>query len=261
VSMDAFTNATINETINGTAGNASAKQGPQSGASRTATRWRVGTFSMGVTLLLAGVALFISQWKGIEAFDMLMAWWPTVLVLLGLEIIGYIALVKKENPIVHYDVFSILFVGVLCIGCLIFTFLTSTGLMGEVRLAVSAIERSVAIPEASQAVPSEVSRIVVVSNGTPARIDMAAGREVHLFGTFRYSGTVEGDALKLTEAEIPQIRVIGDTMYVTVPELPRKLGINRVYPHANITIVVPNDVKLDMRGSSFEVPSQASALE
>jgi hypothetical protein len=255
---NAMTNGTNGETTIQGASNKNAPA-PISGASKPKTRWRVGTFSMGVTLLLAGGALFISQWKGIEAFDMLMAWWPMVLVLLGLEIISYLALSKRENPILHYDVFSILFVGMLCIGCLIFTFLTSTGLMSEVRHAVSAVERSVSIPDASQAVPDAVTRIVIISNGTPARIDKAASREVHLFGSFRYSGSVQGDALKLTETETSKLRVIGDTMYVTVPELPRKIGINRSYPNANITIVVPNDVKLDLRGSNIEVPNKASA--
>jgi hypothetical protein len=226
---------------------------------RPATRWRVGTLSMGLTLLLAGGALFISQWKGVQAFDMLMAWWPMVLVLLGLEIIGYIILMKKENPIIYYDVFSILFVGALCMGCLVFTFLTSTGLMSEVRLAVAGVERSAAIPEASQSLPPEVTRVVVISNGTPVRIDKTSERRVHLFGSFRYSGSLPEDELALNKAEAAQIRVIGDTMYVTAPELPRKRGVHRVYHDANITLVVPSSVKLDMRGSSYETPKEASA--
>lgn len=213
-------------------------------------RWRVGTFSMGMTLLLAGAALFASQWQGIEAFDMLMAWWPIALILLGLELIAYLIVGGREKSIVHYDLFSVLFVGILGLGCLAFTFLTSTGVMGEVRQAVASVEHSAPLPETTQAVPAEVSRIVVLTEGIAPRIDQSDLRELHLFGYYRFAaGPKEASALKPSAETKADIRVIGGTMYVKVPALPRKIGFRSVYPEANVTIVVPKDVPVELRGS------------
>ncbi|ASA97467.1 LiaF transmembrane domain-containing protein [Anoxybacillus flavithermus] len=49
-------------------------------------KWRVGTVSMGASLILLGIVLFISQWEGMGAADIFASWWPFLLVLLGVEV-------------------------------------------------------------------------------------------------------------------------------------------------------------------------------
>ena len=75
--------------------------------------WRVGTISMGLTLILLGIFLVLSQllnWKPAYAMT---GWWPIIFIVLGIEILIYLFLAKQENPAVKYDVFSIFFVGFL----------------------------------------------------------------------------------------------------------------------------------------------------
>ncbi|UNK20579.1 hypothetical protein MNQ98_11430 [Paenibacillus sp. N3/727] len=104
----------------------------------TVRQWRVGTLSMGVSLLLLGLLVLTSQLKGTEIFDSALKWWPIVFVLLGIEIVGY-TLFFRKGDYVKYDVFSILLIGLLTFGCIVMAALTSTGLMDQIRREIGAV--------------------------------------------------------------------------------------------------------------------------
>ncbi len=75
--------------------------------------WRVGTFSMGLSIIALGCFLLFSVIKGTEVLDSLTAWWPVLLIILGVEILLYLLFSKKEQSFIKYDIFSIFFIGVL----------------------------------------------------------------------------------------------------------------------------------------------------
>jgi hypothetical protein len=212
-------------------------------------RWRVGTFSMGLSLVLVGVTLMVSAWKGLSAFDTLLGWWPVVFIMLGLEILLFIAFSKKEQFVLHYDIFSILFVGVLCCCCIAFALVTSTGLMSEIRHAVGSVQHTVDLPEIAEAVPQEIERIVVQSSGPLPKIDKTAVRELHLFGNYRTRSSEERQADSINKEDVATIHKIGNTMYVAVKELSHRSGINDFYPMATLTITLPENIPLELRGS------------
>ncbi|MGQ0419218.1 exosporium protein E, partial [Bacillus sp. HC-Mk] len=43
--------------------------------------WRVGTFSMGLSIISLGCFLLFSVVKGIQVLDTLTAWWPVLLII------------------------------------------------------------------------------------------------------------------------------------------------------------------------------------
>ena len=64
--------------------------------------WRVGTISMGASLLLLGVFLLLSQIVGWDLTRVMISWWPIILVVLGIEILVYLLLSKSEKPVLKY---------------------------------------------------------------------------------------------------------------------------------------------------------------
>lgn len=212
-------------------------------------QWRVGTVSMGVALILFGSVLFVSQLRGAEAFETLIDWWPVIFVLLGLELLIYIGLSRMSQPVVKYDIFSILFVGFLCFVCLGAAVFTSTGLMQEVRFAISSVERAEPLPELEQQMPAGVKRVLVQNhNGFEIQVDKSTDPALHVFGTVHYTFYEGDDGLRLPES-IVSVKTIGDTMYVTVNRPPHRNGIRNDYPLMDVTVVLPENVQAEITGN------------
>ncbi|MHC2209805.1 hypothetical protein ACVLD2_004047 [Paenibacillus sp. PvR052] len=208
--------------------------------------WRVGTLSMGLSLIFLGVTLFLSQLKGLDAFDTFFAWWPILFVLLGLEILIYLIWMRKENSVVRYDLMSVFFVGLLFISSLGFAFLTSIGVLGEVRRMVGTVERTVDLPEVREAVGDGVKRIIVQTSGPLVKVDQTPERSVHLFGSYRERAQ-EDEMPEAPEENAYAVHTIGDTMYVQVKQPPVRQGFDSYYPYMNVTVVLPQDVPVELR--------------
>jgi hypothetical protein len=219
-------------------------------------RWRVGTLSMGLSLVLVGITLLMSTWSDSAAFDTLIAWWPVIFIMLGLEIILYLVLRSKDQPIIHYDMMSILFVSFLCCMCIGFSLVTASGLAKEIRYSLGSEDRTFDIPAIEEAVPATVDRIVIQSNGAMPKIDMnSTARALHLFGNYRIRQSLqEAEASSMLAADdFATIRTVDRTMYVSIKELPVRTGLNSYYPYATLTMTLPQDVPYELRGRNNQV--------
>lgn len=78
-------------------------------------RWRVGSLTMGLVLILFGVVTLTSLIMGFSAVNILIMLWPAILICLGVEILLHLFARKKgrEEIKLRYDVLSILFIGFL----------------------------------------------------------------------------------------------------------------------------------------------------
>jgi len=99
-------------------------------------QWRVGTISLGFTLIFGGITLLIWQVSGQPAPLLLLKWWPSVLVVLGLEVLAYTFQLNKEQPVLKYDLVSICLIFVLVGATLVLSFFSSVGLNEYVRQAI-----------------------------------------------------------------------------------------------------------------------------
>ncbi len=70
-------------------------------------KWRVGTISMGILLIATGLVFFIGEINGFNGASMILRWWPIILIVLGLEILGYIMFSGEEQPKIKFDGLSI----------------------------------------------------------------------------------------------------------------------------------------------------------
>ncbi len=79
----------------------------------------------------------IWQVSGQPAPLLLLKWWPSVLVILGLEVLTYTFQLNKERPVLKYDLASICLIFVLVGGAtLVLSFFSSVGLTEYVRQAI-----------------------------------------------------------------------------------------------------------------------------
>ena len=74
--------------------------------------WRVGTFSMGLSIISLGCFLLFSV-KRNSSIRYTNCMVPVLLIILGAEVLLYLLFSKKEQSFIKYDIFSIFFIGVL----------------------------------------------------------------------------------------------------------------------------------------------------
>lgn len=215
-------------------------------------QWRVGTISMGVALVMLGIMLFTSQWRGVAALDTFLTWWPLIFVLLGLELLIYLVISRLGNPIVKYDIFSIFFVGFICIVCVGFVVLASSGLMQQFNYEINSIERTEDISAIEEKLQPNVDKVVIQNhNWSEIMVDQStqpSSQAVHVFGTYRYSTIEEQDQLKQPDSLVT-IRTVGNTMYVNIERPPSKRGIQTHTPTMNVTVVIPEGVTTEITGN------------
>lgn len=221
--------------------------------------WRVGTVSMGLTLIWLGLLLLTGQLQGLGAFDALMDWWPIVLILLGAEVLLYLYFSRrKERNMIQYDFLSVIFVGFLYAGCLGFAVLTGTGLMEEVRGAVAESRFSVKLPDFAGNVEPGIKKVVLMTGGQQIKIDQSTERAVMLFGTVQATGAAQDYPAEPNAEDVYTSRTAGDTLYIQVHPMAEKTGLRRSYASMVLTAVVPSDVEVELRGPNHEVLEQPS---
>ncbi|GIQ68967.1 hypothetical protein DUZ99_16330 [Xylanibacillus composti] len=210
-------------------------------------KWRVGSFTMGFSLLLLGIVCLTTAWRGKEAFDALFQWWPLLFILLGVEILAALVLAKEEHPRLHYDVLSLLFVPFLIMLGMGFTLLTYTGLAEELRDSIRAVRYTETLPAWEQNLPPEVTTVVVQAPHTQVITDRIADSKLHLLGTYWYDSAIPQSEQPVLTTDIYETSVIGDKLYLTMNPLPQQHNWFGSPGHRKLTVIVPEQVHVEIR--------------
>ncbi|MCA0758266.1 hypothetical protein KP806_24735 [Paenibacillus sp. N4] len=203
--------------------------------------WRVGSLSMGVTLILLGTALAVSIWQNIEAYEMLLWVAPVVFMMLGAELLLYLKFSGSDRAIVRYDWMSVFFVGAVGMASLALALLMSTGLFNELQRELSMTQRSAFVDAQTVEVPANVKKIVVQSL-SGVTVEESETREVHLFGQVRYWSA---DQLARLDDKMMKTKIVGTDMYVMIGTVERKDGgLVSDMVDTQLTLVVPKGVEV-----------------
>ncbi|WP_028609496.1 hypothetical protein [Paenibacillus harenae] len=217
---------------------------PETGRGASIRTWRVGSLSMGITLMLMGTALAVSLWQDIESYEVLTWVAPIVFIMLGAELLLYLKFSGSDRAIVRYDWISVFFVGVIGTVSLGLALLMSTGLFDELQRGLQMTQRSAFVDTQSVQVPAEINKIVVHSMDG-VEFDEADTREVKLFGQVRYWSAEKLDRL---DDSLLRTNVVGSTMYVMIGTVERQDGgfvSDTVNPQ--LTLIVPKGVEIQQR--------------
>ncbi|HHT47522.1 MAG TPA: hypothetical protein GX004_09625 [Firmicutes bacterium] len=95
-------------------------------------KWRVGTLSLGILMIVLGVVMLTAQFKQVTILDTLLTWWPLILVLIGVEILVQVYTAREEQSKIKYDALSILIIFIMVFFSIGMYALTSTGVIERI---------------------------------------------------------------------------------------------------------------------------------
>lgn len=100
---------------------------------------RIGTISMAIVLIGFGILIFVAQINRLSAVELSIKFWPSILILLGGEILWFSFKEKKENDniVIRYDVLSIFIVMAILFFNIAIYGLVETGIMDYIRVRVA----------------------------------------------------------------------------------------------------------------------------
>jgi hypothetical protein len=210
-------------------------------------QWRVGTFSMGLSLVFLGVFLLLTEFFDWKIVTVLKVWWPIILVILGLEILLYLFSAKQEKPYLSFDLFSIIIVGIIGTAGISMVFLQSSGIMDILEQGLKREEVTKDLPEFNYAMKDSIKRIVIESESqqNPITIEGTSDDTLSLFGTYR---TVQSEQVNVTKPEdYLYVSQKGDTLFIRLKQLPYRMSeFYTDYSSLHTTILVPTNKKLDI---------------
>ncbi|MEC0274902.1 LiaF transmembrane domain-containing protein [Peribacillus frigoritolerans] len=216
--------------------------------------WRVGTISMGISLVGLGFVLLISQILDMNLTTILLSWWPLLFIILGAEILFYIYFSRKESSFVKYDILSILFVGLLGTTGIVLILLTSSGLMDQVRAAVNSEEKTVNLPGFNQKAGKGIQRVVLDSGPYPLTIESGNDGEVSVFGTYGERVMEDADSLLKKAEDYLLVERNGDTLYISFKDLPIQNGLlDSGTRNLKATLIIPAELAVEIDGQSTDL--------
>lgn len=214
--------------------------------------WRVGTFSMGLSLLFLGIFLLLSQFFHWDSTTVLRVWWPAILVILGIEILIYLITSKQDKPYLNFDLFSIIIVGIIGTAGIAIVFLQSTGLMHLFEEEMTKEEITMDLPALDVPIKNNIKRIVIQTEGqnTPLNIEGTSEDFISLFGTYRTVNS-ENKVILTKPKDYVLVKEKGDTIYLWMKELPKhSSGFSSSYATTNATFLIPTFVKVEIEGTN-----------
>ncbi|WP_026678389.1 LiaF transmembrane domain-containing protein [Fictibacillus gelatini] len=218
-------------------------------------RWRVGTISMGLSLVFLGSILLLSQFNKDWTYNVFVVWWPAILIILGLEMLIYYFLKKEENALITYDFLSIFFVAVIGTIGIGMTFLQSTGFIDELKKSIKTEYKTYELPAFKKELDGSVKNVVLEVD-QHVNIESSSANDIQLFGTYF------GEQQEIqTAKDYVTAKTAGNTLYVIIKNPPVKTGMFQQETRINPTMIVPKNVNLDVRGDHQGIAVYPNQLE
>ncbi|SDK17537.1 hypothetical protein [Sediminibacillus albus] len=207
-------------------------------------KWRVGSISMGAALIMLGVIVMLAQFNEWNETDILLTWFPLILVILGVEIVLYISMSKQEQPVVKYDILSIIFI--TCLGgiALILFISASTGVLEMVKTTVQAEEVEGTLPAIEHPVNQEVKKVVLES-AEAVTVETNNTSNIHIFGTYQSSSINMEKGIK--PGDVAAFHQVGDTLYVEMLQAPTRPMFGYDDSEFSATVSIPGDIETEVR--------------
>ncbi|MFC4075597.1 DUF4097 family beta strand repeat-containing protein [Salinithrix halophila] len=201
-------------------------------------KWRVGSFSAGLLLVLLGSILLANSLWHVSVLQWIVNGWPVILILLGVEVLIYQTTRREEK--LRYDIVSISIMILVVLVSLVMIPVHSLGLAEAIRGAQTStsINQSMKIPDHIK----EVSIDVPYSN-----VDIQGTEE----NTLHVDGTLPL-AKKKDLRQILTLEVRGDraVLKVNKPNNPFQLFGERT---SDLTVEVPRSLALSLKADVGDV--------
>ncbi len=213
-------------------------------------KWRVGTFSMGILLIIIGIILLSSLISGFPVIEALFKWWPVLLIILGLEVLAHIYFSNEEHPKVKYDIFSMFMIVVIAFTSFGVYAVSTVDLLPRVKVMIAGQDQSFSLKDRSFNIEAGIDKIVFELSNAAYSFNGHNSGSIEIYGDgeiFTY-GQEKIDAL--IEAENVIYRRIDNILLVQFKELPKVSEFNQGVNRLKYTIVLPPDIAVEIKRAS-----------
>lgn len=215
-------------------------------------QWRVGSFSMGLVLVLLGVALLLELLKGYPAaFELAYTWWPAILIVLGLEVLVAGFFNRGEQVRIRYDFLSMLLVLIFFCFSLAAYSLQVSGVFGWLRENI--VSRSYTTPVPLEEISLDgIKKIVLTSTAGNLEIRSTTGDTLSVFGQATLFAPTAEEAAELADSGKVQSHRAGDTLFVNIPRLATRESFGPYRSQTlHHTVLIPAGVALEARNDRY----------
>jgi len=215
-------------------------------------QWRVGTFSMGFTLIALGLFLILGRLYEIDILTYMMTLWPLLIIVLGLEMIAYNFLthVKKSGGRFTYDFISIFLVILFLLFSMGVCFLESSGLFAVTQRYLLSSAHIVEEEKVSCPVNDGIQSLIMEAESKAFTLRSYEGDKIKVSAVYKgYFASREEAEVFAMEQPVKQER-LGDTLYLKIfsPAFTRYIFSHQM-PEQEITVYVPEKINVELRSS------------
>ncbi|WP_048600391.1 hypothetical protein [Rubeoparvulum massiliense] len=209
--------------------------------------WRVGTLSMGLTLILLGIFFLASLWFDWDGTLLIKLWWPVLLIILGCEIFIYLLRVGKDAR-VRYDLFSIFIVAIIGFSSIALNFFNSTGLINAISREIGSELQNGDLLPWKYGTPLDIKYLVVETGEESVQIEGSDTRDIHLFGTYSAWVGMNEQLPEMAAATLVQSYQVEDTLYIKLKPARESYRFAN-HLRTNLTLTLPRSLKTEIRGN------------
>jgi len=205
---------------------------------------RVGTLSMAIVLIGFGILIFIAQINQLSAVELAIKFWPSILILLGGEILWFSFKEKKEEEkvVIRYDIFSVFMVMiVLGINICIYS-LIETGAMNWIKTKILSETYNYELPFEEYIVDDSIEKIVINGqNYSSLTVRTDKINKIISSGAINITSISEKNAKKILDEDYININKSDNIIYVSFKEN---------YNLKNLSITIPDNKKVEVNGGN-----------
>ncbi len=206
---------------------------------------------MGILLIALGVVMLAAQFKQVSMLDMLLTWWPLILIFIGAEVLVQAYAAREEQPKIKYDLFSILIILIMVLFSIGICALTSTGVIKRVAWMAESSIVTVDVP--LQRINADESLNKIVISAPRGRLDVKKSSisEVVLFGEAEVKAAGNEEARVLAEQNRAITRREGDTLFVQLFSVTRPGDFKPGIREMRYTLLLPSALEVEINGSDY----------
>lgn len=214
-------------------------------------QWRVGSLSLGLTLILIGLAA-VFQWAGSAGYGIfaVLRWWPVILILLGSEITIAAIQAGRSEPRVKYDWVGVMAIVIITGLSICLEAVNVTGFLSKVQLAMRSSTYSMEERQVVSIPIGTVARAAVTCESGTVEIRTSTGDDLVILGGGSVPALSKDEAVEWLNSFRATSHTEGDTAYITLQAPPFETWSLRSSPDERWVVIVPERLHIDLSSVS-----------
>lgn len=211
-------------------------------------KWRIGTITLGFTLLIVGAGLIYARINAFQAFDIILQWWPLAFIALGLEVLAQYYFNRNGEERMRYDLLSMFIILLVVVSGLGLEFISDSGLKERLEKELVSSYYTITMPTQEFAVPAGVSRIVINTSDIDMDIHTTAVPNCTISSQVTVRNpSYEEAALLVEQQKLLNTRIAGDVLYI---EANSSVG-EYVYREKQSSILLPENLAVEIQNDGI----------